>query len=281
MPRRGARDADRGEQLAGRGGRLARAGRQVRDRDACARRADRAQDRPWRRSTTSGPPVSIAGEAFIRFPPIVPLRARRVRPDDRATRRRARSSRSRTSACAASSAWVVRAPSVQRRRLGLADPASSARRWIATMRLGQRPSCPGARRRRGRCRRRPGAAPVGRRARERVVEARGWTYERRARATVRRRPDPLRRHRQLVDAGAGHLGDRVRDRAGRRHASAARRPPSSRSARRWRWGRRSNAIVDRAARRRRSRACSRAGAGCAACRPRRSSCPRASPARCP
>ena len=37
-----------------------------------ARRSAAVQRRPWRRGRCSGPPVSIAGEAFITLPPIVP-----------------------------------------------------------------------------------------------------------------------------------------------------------------------------------------------------------------
>ena len=84
---------------------------------------------------TSGPPVSIAGEAFITLPPIVPC-ARVAWEPTIAQASASAVKRARTSSFAAISRWLARAP--RRRPPSPSDstPCSAAIRWIATMLSG-------------------------------------------------------------------------------------------------------------------------------------------------
>ena len=106
--------------------------------------------------------------------------------------------------------------------------------------------------------------------RERLLDGGGGDVRRSSVASSARSPDPLGRHRQLTYLRPDHLGDRVRDRARCRHAR--RLADALRALRARVLGRRLDpGDLDLAARRPTSRACSRAGAGCAAC-PSSSNC---------
>ena len=170
----------------------------------------------------SGPPVSIAGEAFITFPPIVPWARVACEPTIALASARA-VNRSRTVGCAAISAWVTSAPRPQ-------APGRVVDRRGAPRRGGSRRArpaaapCPAVRRRRGRCRRRPGArhprAP-------RAPPPPWWRSRSSSAAASHTRSGVIgsRRHPAPDD-----LGDRVRDRARRSGRTAARPRPSSPSA---------------------------------------------------
>ena len=81
--------------------------------------------------TMSGPPISIAGEAFMTFPPTVPCN-RVAREPTIADASASAVSRSRMKGSAAIWAWVTSAPSASPPSDRLV-PRSSSRRWMATM----------------------------------------------------------------------------------------------------------------------------------------------------
>ena len=162
---------------------------------------------------TSGPPVSIAGEAFIRLPPIVPC-ARVACEPTIAHASVSAVKRARTASLAAISAWLASAPSRRPPSSSASTPCSSAMRWIATMLAGSvalpdrapddevGAACD-----------RPGAGSD----RGDGVLDRGRGGER-LHAHDAGLPDAFGCHRQRVHARPDHLRDRVRDRARGRHA---------------------------------------------------------------
>ena len=160
----------------------------------------------------SGPPVSIAGEAFITFPPIVPCARVACEPTIALASARA-VKRSRI-------VGVRGDLGVRRERAEDGGrPPSSSIAWSSASggsrraRRGAAP-CPAARRRRGRCRPRPAA----RRRRAPRAPRRGWWRSRTLVTPAAASQTRSGRHRQLADALADHLRDRVRDRARRRDA---------------------------------------------------------------
>ena len=175
-------------------------------------------------------------------------------------------SRSRTAGSAAISSCVTSAPR-RSRPSEVARPRSSSMPMDGDDALGERRlALPGADDQVGAARDRASAA---RQRRERVVEAlrrdeRGGQRPFSA-AAAQTRSGVIGSSRTRAP---DHLGDRVRDRARRRHGRRLCRLPWCRSGRRSRPASRSTRRRS-AARRRRSRACSRGGAGCAGGPPRR------------
>ena len=151
---RDRRQRDGGQQLARLGGRPPGPGPQLVERDVAG-----ARRRPRRRVTTpprqsSGPPVSIAGDAFMTLPPIVPVRAGGAGADDR------RRVRERGIALGDDGVGGERRRARRaRRRAGRRRCRARAARRARGSRRSRRASAwrPSARRRRGRSRPRPAA----------------------------------------------------------------------------------------------------------------------------